>query len=85
MSIQTEWLELIPGNNFRGAINFLDSLGWNITINRNEEIIKVYTGEPLLYKSSNNQEIEAFIFGMALSLAVLPGDILGRIREIIKE
>lgn len=85
MSINPEWLERIPGNNLDGAISFLDSLDWNITIKKSNEMVRVYAGEPLLYKSSNNQEIEAFIYGMALSLAVLPGEIINRIREIIKE
>jgi hypothetical protein len=39
----------------------------------------------LLYQSANEQEVEAFIRGMAHSFAVLPGEILDHFREIIKE
>jgi hypothetical protein len=85
MNISSEWLKRIPGSNFDGAVSFLGSLGWNISFSRLENQIKVFGGDRLLYKSANEQEVEAFILGMALSLAVLPGDILGRIREIIKE
>jgi hypothetical protein len=83
MNINPEWLRRIPGNDFNGAVSFLDSLGWNVSFIRSDNQRKVFTGDRLLYSSSNEQEVEAFILGMALGLAVLPGEILDRIREII--
>jgi hypothetical protein len=85
MSINSKWLLSIPGHNYNGAISLLNSLDWNISFRKSDREYKVFAGDQLLYKSTYEKEIEAFIFGMALSLSVLPGDILDRIREIIKE
>jgi len=45
----------------------------------------MYGGNQLLFSSQNEKELEAFIFGLALGFAVLPGEILDRIREIIRD
>jgi hypothetical protein len=83
MSIQPDWLEIIPGEDFKGAVKFLNSLDWNISISSSDNRSKVFAGSQLLFSSSNEKEVESFIFGMALGLAVLPEEVLDLIRKII--
>ena len=85
MSIENEWLKRIPGKNFNGAVSFLNSLDWNISIVESDDLRKVFAGDRLLLSSSNEREVEAFIFGMALGLAVLPEEILDRVREMTRD
>jgi len=85
MSINSEWLRRIPGENFAGAVSFLNSLGWNITFSESGKQKKIFAGDQLLFSSSNRREIDSFIFGMALGLAVLPEEVLDRIRNIISD
>ena len=85
MSINSEWLKRIPGENYQGAVSFLNSLDWNISFYEVDDQRKVFSGDRLLFSSEHEKEVEAFIFGMALGLAVLPDEILDRIREIIRD
>lgn len=85
MSIKSEWLRRIPGEGFIGAVSFLNSLDWNIEITESKNQKKVITGDRLLFSSNNEKEIESFIFGMAIGLAVLPEEVLNHVRKIIKE
>lgn len=85
MIIEPEWLEYIPGKDIQGAISFLNSLDWNISFSETAGQRKVFGGDRLLFSSEHEKEVEAFIFGMALGLAVLPDEILDRIREIIRD
>lgn len=83
MGIQPDWLEIIPGEDFDGAVKFLSSLGWNISFSSSENEIKVFGVDQLLFSSSNEKEVESFIFGIALGLVVLPEEVLDLIRKII--
>jgi hypothetical protein len=83
--IKQEWLAYIPGKDMQGAINFLNSLDWNISFGESAGKRKVFGGDRLLFSSQNEEAVQAFLFGMALGLAVLPDEILDRIREIIRE
>jgi hypothetical protein len=69
----------------QGAINFLNRLDWNISFGESAGKRKVFGGDRLLFSSQNEEAVQAFLFGMALGLAVLPDEILDRIREIIRE
>jgi len=85
MNISSEWLKRIPGKDIEGALSLLNSLGWNISERVTSDQIKLFAGDRWLISSSNKQEVESFIFGMALSLAVLPEEILNQIRKIIRD
>jgi hypothetical protein len=85
MSISKEWLNRIPDNSLEGAVTFLNDLDWNITFITSKATWKVFGGDRLLFTSINKDEVKAFIFGMALTLSVLPNEIIDRIKEIISE
>lgn len=75
----------IPGKNLEGAISFLNSLGWNLTMNDDQNKWYLYGGDQMIFSGDSEENIEIFILGMALSLAVLPGDFHDRIRTLIGE
>lgn len=83
MGINTEWLEMIPGQDLQGAISILNSFDWNISKEKFNENWRLFSGDRLLFSSDNETEVDAFIFGMALSFAVLPNEIQDKIRQII--
>jgi hypothetical protein len=83
--IEQEWLKRIPGEDFHGATNFLNSLDWNISFGESAGKRKVFGGDRLLFSAQKEEAVQAFLFGMAPSLAVLPDEILDRIREIIRD
>lgn len=82
MGLNAEWFENIPGHDYEGAISFLNSLYWNLSFEKVDNQLKVFTGEILLYKSTNEQDVESFILGLALGLAVLPEEMHEQIRKL---
>ncbi len=85
MIIEPEWLDYIPGKDMQGAISFLNGLGWNISFSESAGQRKVFGGDRLLFSTEYEKEVESFIFGMALGLAVLPDKVIDEIRKIAEE
>lgn len=76
---------IVPGNDWQGALRFLDTLDWNLTWRNSDDQYLLYSGDKPLVSAATKEEIEAFVVGMALGLGVLPEKILDEIRELIAE
>ena len=85
MKIEPDWTYHIHGNEIKDAIGFLDSLDWNLTYQKSGDSWVLFGGDRLIITTETKRELEAFIFGMALGLSVLPDEILEHIRKIIGE
>jgi hypothetical protein len=83
--MESDWLPYVPGDNWQGGIEFLNSLSWNITLDHHNEQWKAFAGERLLCAANTEAELEAFILGMTIGLAVLPASILDDIRKLVAE
>jgi hypothetical protein len=76
----------IPGgDSAEDAIAFLDSLDWNISYKMGDFQNKIYAGEGVIFQADTSEACEAFLLGMAISLAVLPDDFLDQIRGLVGE
>lgn len=83
ITIGPKFQKIIPDGTVTGAIEFLNSLDWNVSLNKNDEGMILLTGEHRLAISTNEDELNSFIRGMAFGLAILPQEILDEIRKII--
>lgn len=80
------WQTRIPYEGLEGAIKFLsEDLDWNLTIRQVNDEWCLRSGDQLLFVSSTKEELEAFLWGMALSFAVLPSKIIEQIKGMISE
>ena len=77
------WENYIPGSNsLEDAINYLNSFDWNLTLKQSDNIMQLFAGDQLLFNCNNRSEVEAFVLGMAISLAVPPSNIHKEIRKL---
>lgn len=74
----------IPDDSWEGAVKFLNTLDWNLSIVRDNGRWSLYGGDQRIFSSDSEGELETFVLGMALGLAVLPDDFLDQIRILIR-
>jgi hypothetical protein len=82
---ESDWVKYVPGGTLEESIKFLNSLSWNISWKQSGEQWKAWSGEGLLVATHTKRELEAFILGMTISLAVLPKSMLDDIRKLVAE
>ena len=79
---ESDLLKYVPGGSIEESIEFLDSLYWNIQCRGDDKQWKALAGDRLLVATKTKRELEAFILGMTIALAVLPDSILDDIRKL---
>lgn len=79
------WQGYVPNDNWQGAVDFLNHLSWNLSWQEVEGEWRLRGGDQLLFKGENKAEMESFLCGMAISLAVLPDKVLKQVRQIASE
>lgn len=72
-------------DDWQGAVEILNDLGWNLTWKEHDGQWWLWGGEPTIFVGDTEGEFQAFLWGMALGLAVLPDSILEQIRQIANE
>jgi hypothetical protein len=82
---KSDWRKYVPGDSMEESIEFLNSLSWNISLGQHDGLWLAFAGERLLVEANTEHELEAFILGMTIALAVLPGSILDDIRKRVAE
>jgi len=78
---ELKWMHNIPSQNFEGALKFLNELGWNLKIEQRKGHWLLFAGESAVFKSTAREELEAFVYGLALAYAVMPQSLLRQFRE----
>ena len=82
---ESDWLKYVPGGTLEGGIEFLNSLSWNIRWRKDGGQWKAFAGDRLLVAANTKEELEAFILGMTIALAVLPDSMLDDIKKLVAE
>jgi hypothetical protein len=72
-------------DDWRQAIDLLNSLGWNLSWKEHESRWHLWTGDKPLFVGDTAGEFQSFVCGVAIGLAVLPDSILEQIRQIANE
>ena len=85
MAHQLKWRGYIPNNTWEGAVQFLNELGWNLSWVERDSNWKLLGGDQTIILVDKKEELEAFILGMALGLAVLPEEIINQVKKLIEE
>ena len=80
-----KWHDRFPENDLKGAINFLNSLDWNLSFNQSANKWSLIGGDQRIASFATQGEMEAFIFGMAFGLGVLPDEVIDHILRIIRD
>ncbi len=79
---------IYPDETIEAAIAIINELGWHLRLVQGaDEKWYIGSGEDgsFLFVSDQRSEVEAFIFGMALTLATVPGDIYNEISKNFRE
>lgn len=79
------WLEGLPNQSLDAGKQLLQELRWNLTVQEKDGIWTVHGGHQLILKTTVKEAVEALIFGMALSYAVIPERILGEFRDAVEK
>lgn len=84
---ESDWLDRVPNNRtLEGWIEFLNELSWNIHLRKgNGQQWKAFSGDRLLVATNTQEELEAFILGMAIAFAALPDSILEEIKKLVSD
>ncbi len=70
-------------DNLEVATKIVNSLGWNISLYQEKDgKWIVFGGDQRIFSSDHLGEIESFIVGMSLGLAVLPEKVIADIKKI---
>ena len=83
--LESKWLDVIPHGNVDGAIEFLKTLSWNISLTQQNGKWQAWAGDHVLAAVDSEAELEAFLIGMTIGLAVLPDTILAQIKKLVAE
>ncbi len=63
------------------AVHLCNLLGWNIKIAEDGGKWTVYTGEKPLFSSESRENIDSFLYGMALAYSAFPQEYIEKFRE----
>jgi hypothetical protein len=85
MQIETGWQTRFPENDFEGALSFLNGLDWRLSISSSENRKALFGGDQLIFSCETQNELEAFVLGMALSFSVLPDEIMSKIIKMMHD
>lgn len=77
--------DYVPNNNLEGAVQFLNELSWNLSWHEKNSNWTLYGGDQSIISFDSKDELEAFILGMAIGLAVLPNEIIQQIKKLVEE
>lgn len=78
-------ISALPDQSLKGGIELLNRYQWNISIEeRNSEWV-VSAGDKLLLKVRSKAEVDTFIYGMALVLALLPPEIAHALERFARD
>jgi hypothetical protein len=83
--LQSKWLSRVPQGSVEGAIEFLNTLSWNISLTQRDGKWIAMGGEHDLAVTDSEAELEAFLIGMTIGLAVLADSILAQIKKLVAE
>lgn len=70
---------------WQGAVRILNDLSWNLSWYEHAGRWHLWTGDKPIFVGDTEGEFQAFVCGMALSLAVLPESILEQIKQVAAE
>jgi hypothetical protein len=84
LTIEQKFRGIIPDNTVSGAISFLNTLDWNLNVYVKDGHWILLSGDQKVITAPNEDEMNSFILGMAMGLAILPDQILEVIRKTIE-
>ncbi len=81
MKLGPKFQNIIPGIDLESVKAYLNKFDWNLSFQESEGQRLVFSGNVLLLSTQEKLEMEAFLVGMAFSLAMLPPEIQGEIKD----
>lgn len=82
---ESDWRPIIPEGTWQGGAKFLNALSWNLNWNKKDGKWRLFAGDRLLFGPCTKTELEAFVLGMTIGLAVLPEKIISQIKDLAAE
>ena len=78
-------ISALPEGSLQGGIQLKNHYQWNITIEERNGRWVVFAGDKLLLEVGGRTEVDTFIYGMALMLALMPPHIAGSLERFVRE
>lgn len=75
------WLDHFEDGKLENGMVRVNELAWDITVVQNESQWFVRGGEKVLLITDSADAVQAFLYGMALSYAVIPENIMDILRR----
>jgi len=63
-----------PFKTFQDAFDYLNRAHWNLTTGDDGQSWNLWAGDQHMYQADSNQELEAFVMGMALTFSMIGPD-----------
>jgi len=82
---ELRWLEVLPNQSLEEGIELLKELGWYLQVREVDGFFFVNSGHTVLLKTSSQESVDALLYGMAISFAILPKSALETVRRFVKE
>jgi hypothetical protein len=87
--LEMKWLDSHLGSHLESGIGIerANRLYWNISIRKDSKakMWGIYGGEALLMRTDSRQAVDAFLYGIGLAYAVLPGQVFEKLEEEVRK
>ncbi len=82
--LQMDWLETHIGN-MKEALAVAKKFSWKLSIDKGNEMVRIYDGEAQIIASDNEDCIDAFLYGLALAYVTIPEPYHTKLMEDLRE
>jgi hypothetical protein len=79
------WLNRFPKEQIEEGIKVLEKVYWSISIKQMNDILNVYAGEVLIFRTDSKEALNAFLYGMALTYVSIDQTIVDSYRMELKK
>ena len=83
---ELRWMDHLPEESLEGGIKLLNRLRWFIRIGQSHDgNWVVAAGHCVIFKADSREAVDAFLYGMSLSYAVMKQELLDQVRTYMLE
>ena len=80
--LEMPWLEShIPNGTLEGGMERVNSLYWNIAIQKEGHRWRVRSGEDTIFLTDSQEALDSFLYGLTMAYAVIPSELFERLKH----
>jgi hypothetical protein len=82
---ELKWLEILPDHSLDAGIKLLNDLKWNLRVRELDGTWFVNAGHQVMLKTSSQDSVEAFLYGLSIAFSVLSKTARDEFRQFMEE